>query len=303
MHLPSGRGDDDLRRVASATWPRASRSSSSPGKEYGSGSSRDWAAKGPEPPRRAAVIAESYERIHRSNLVGMGILPLQFADGENAESLGLTGRETFAVRGLENGDAREATVEATADDGVARSSSARGSGSTRRSEREYLRAGGILPSCCVGSWPSSPHRIARMNYAFAGQPTSPVFEEFAERARRARSRRAGSSASTATARSRPTSSSTSSTRTTRSRSGAARAGRSSPRSTSSRRVPDDILKTNYPLLVRALANIVLCYVPDEGVWFTTMERGHYGVEADERPARPRRGRRSSGSPRSRSRSS
>jgi aconitate hydratase len=65
------------------------------GKEYGSGSSRDWAAKGPKLLGVRAVIAESYERIHRSNLVGMGILPLQFADGQNVESLGLTGEEIF----------------------------------------------------------------------------------------------------------------------------------------------------------------------------------------------------------------
>src|SRR6201986_4082663 len=70
------------------------------GKEYGSGSSRDWAAKGPRLLGVRAVIAESYERIHRSNLVGMGILPLQFADGQNVESLGLTGEETFDFPGL-----------------------------------------------------------------------------------------------------------------------------------------------------------------------------------------------------------
>ena len=66
------------------------------GKEYGSGSSRDWAAKGPYLQGVRAVIAESYERIHRSNLLGMGILPLQYVDGANAESLGLTGEETFS---------------------------------------------------------------------------------------------------------------------------------------------------------------------------------------------------------------
>ena len=70
------------------------------GKEYGSGSSRDWAAKGPFLQGVRAVIAESYERIHRSNLVGMGILPLQYMTGENATSLGLTGRETFTIQGL-----------------------------------------------------------------------------------------------------------------------------------------------------------------------------------------------------------
>jgi aconitate hydratase A / 2-methylisocitrate dehydratase len=73
------------------------------GKEYGSGSSRDWAAKGPNLQGIKFVIAESYERIHRSNLVGMGVLPLQFPDGENAESIGLTGEETFDLDTLEDG--------------------------------------------------------------------------------------------------------------------------------------------------------------------------------------------------------
>lgn len=67
------------------------------GKEYGSGSSRDWAAKGPKLQGVKAVIAQSYERIHRSNLLGMGIIPLQFKDGEGYESLGLTGSETFSI--------------------------------------------------------------------------------------------------------------------------------------------------------------------------------------------------------------
>ena len=71
------------------------------GKEYGSGSSRDWAAKGTALLGVRAVIAESYERIHRSNLIGMGVLPLQYPKGENAESLGLTGTETFAITGVE----------------------------------------------------------------------------------------------------------------------------------------------------------------------------------------------------------
>ena len=73
------------------------------GKEYGSGSSRDWAAKGPRLLGVRFVIAESYERIHRSNLVGMGVLPLQFPDGESVESLGLTGEETFDLEPLEEG--------------------------------------------------------------------------------------------------------------------------------------------------------------------------------------------------------
>jgi aconitate hydratase len=89
------------------------------GKEYGSGSSRDWAAKGPFLQGVRAVIAESYERIHRSNLVGMGILPLQYATGENATSLGLTGRETFTIRGLEEGlrPRQELTVVVRGDEG------------------------------------------------------------------------------------------------------------------------------------------------------------------------------------------
>ncbi len=114
------------------------------GAEYGSGSSRDWAAKGPNLLGVRAVIAESYERIHRSNLVGMGILPLQFADGETPTTLGLTGRETFAVEGVADGEAREVAVTATADAGGAPIRfSARVRVDTPR-ERDYLRHGGIL---------------------------------------------------------------------------------------------------------------------------------------------------------------
>jgi len=109
------------------------------GKEYGSGSSRDWAAKGPNLLGVRAVIAESYERIHRSNLLMMGILPLQFLDGENVESLGLTGREEFSITGVENGDAQEVTVGADEKEFRARVRL-----DTPR-EREYLRHGGILP--------------------------------------------------------------------------------------------------------------------------------------------------------------
>ncbi|MGH2385150.1 MAG: aconitate hydratase, partial [Candidatus Limnocylindria bacterium] len=89
------------------------------GKEYGSGSSRDWAAKGPMLQGVRAVIAESYERIHRSNLVGMGILPLQYLPGESASSLGLSGRETFDVVGLADGlrPRQELAVVARGDDG------------------------------------------------------------------------------------------------------------------------------------------------------------------------------------------
>jgi aconitate hydratase len=109
------------------------------GKEYGTGSSRDWAAKGPKLLGVRAVIAESYERIHRSNLLMMGILPLQFVDGQNPESLGVTGREEFSVEGVDNADATEVTVRA--DDKEFR---ARLRLDTPR-ERDYVRHGGILP--------------------------------------------------------------------------------------------------------------------------------------------------------------
>src|SRR5204863_4593925 len=109
------------------------------GKEYGSGSSRDWAAKGPSLLGVRAVIAESYERIHRSNLLMMGILPLQYLDGENAETLGLTGREEFSIRGVDNAEAQEVTVRADDKEFRARLRL------DTPVEREYLRHGGILP--------------------------------------------------------------------------------------------------------------------------------------------------------------
>jgi aconitate hydratase len=87
------------------------------GKEYGSGSSRDWAAKGTALLGVRAVIAESFERIHRSNLIGMGVLPLQFGEGESAEPLGLTGEETFDVGDLSNGEAKTVAVKAARDGG------------------------------------------------------------------------------------------------------------------------------------------------------------------------------------------
>jgi aconitate hydratase len=112
------------------------------GKEYGSGSSRDWAAKGPRLQGIAFAIAESYERIHRSNLVGMGILPLQFPDGESVESLGLTGFETFDLAPLEEG-ARTLEVTATPDGGEPIVFDARVRIDTPN-EWLYYRNGGIL---------------------------------------------------------------------------------------------------------------------------------------------------------------
>src|SRR5215216_3955494 len=138
VHLPSGEEttiyDASARYLAEGT-PLVVIA----GKEYGSGSSRDWAAKGPNLLGVRAVIAESYERIHRSNLLMMGVLPLQFMDGEGRDALGLTGRETFSVEGVENAEAREVTVRADAIEFRARVRL-----DTPR-EREYLRHGGILP--------------------------------------------------------------------------------------------------------------------------------------------------------------
>jgi aconitate hydratase len=120
------------------------------GKEYGSGSSRDWAAKGPKLLGIRAVIAESYERIHRSNLVGMGILPLQFGAGDSAEGLGLTGEETYSIEGLtealnpNSSGGREVTVVATRPDGAVHRFSATVRIDTPQ-EVKYYEHGGILP--------------------------------------------------------------------------------------------------------------------------------------------------------------
>jgi aconitate hydratase len=138
VHLPSG---DELSIFDAAERYRAEGVPTIvlAGKEYGSGSSRDWAAKGPKLLGVRAVIAESYERIHRSNLLMMGILPLQLLPGETRETLGLTGRETFSITGVANGEASE--VQVTADDvsfrAIVRLDTPR--------EREYMRHGGILP--------------------------------------------------------------------------------------------------------------------------------------------------------------
>jgi aconitate hydratase len=115
------------------------------GKEYGSGSSRDWAAKGTLLLGARAVLAESFERIHRSNLIGMGVLPLQYADGETAETLGLTGTEVYSVTGLAGVDdvPETVTVRVQPDGGEAREFTARVRIDTP-TERAYYRHGGIL---------------------------------------------------------------------------------------------------------------------------------------------------------------
>jgi aconitate hydratase len=113
------------------------------GKEYGSGSSRDWAAKGPRLLGVQAVIAESYERIHRSNLVGMGILPLQFRDGDSAASLGLTGEESYDISGMQEESPGSVSVTASRPDGSQQVFEARVRIDTPQ-EFEYYRNGGIL---------------------------------------------------------------------------------------------------------------------------------------------------------------
>jgi aconitate hydratase len=138
-HLPDGEGMsiyDAAEKYADESVPLVILA----GKEYGSGSSRDWAAKGTLLLGVRAVIAESYERIHRSNLIGMGVLPLQFKDGENRESLGLTGEEVFEITGLAGADSVPREIEVRADDKTFTA--------TVRidtpGEQEYYRHGGIL---------------------------------------------------------------------------------------------------------------------------------------------------------------
>ena len=113
------------------------------GKEYGTGSSRDWAAKGTLLLGVRAVIAESFERIHRSNLVGMGVLPLRFRDGQTAQSLGLDGSETYAITGLDNGAAKTARVTATKADGHETGFDVDVLLQTPK-EVDYMRHGGVL---------------------------------------------------------------------------------------------------------------------------------------------------------------
>ncbi|MDE2235432.1 MAG: aconitate hydratase AcnA [Gammaproteobacteria bacterium] len=113
------------------------------GEEYGSGSSRDWAAKGTLLLGVRAVIARSFERIHRSNLIGMGVLPLQFPAGEDAKSLGLTGKEAFSIQGMSGGNAREVSIQAVNQDGQTKTFKAMVRLDTPK-ERDYYRNGGIL---------------------------------------------------------------------------------------------------------------------------------------------------------------
>ena len=150
VHLPSGEQmsiydaamryvDEDVPSIVIA------------GAEYGSGSSRDWAAKGPLLLGVRAVLVESFERIHRSNLVGMGVLPLEFVAGENAESLGLTGREVYDITGLSDDlqPLQDVAVTATDEDGNVKSFSATVRIDTPV-EIDYYRNGGILHTVLRG---------------------------------------------------------------------------------------------------------------------------------------------------------
>ena len=113
------------------------------GSEYGTGSSRDWAAKGTVLLGVKAVIAKSFERIHRSNLIGMGVLPLQFEDGQDSAALGLTGTEVFDIQGHKDPQAKTVTVTATPAEGDAITFTAKIRIDTPK-ERDYFEHGGIL---------------------------------------------------------------------------------------------------------------------------------------------------------------
>ena len=113
------------------------------GAEYGSGSSRDWAAKGTILLGVKAVLTTSFERIHRSNLVGMGVLPLTFKDGEDAQTYKLDGSEVLSITGLNNGESKTAQVTATRADGSTENFEVNVGLQTPK-EREYVRHGGVL---------------------------------------------------------------------------------------------------------------------------------------------------------------
>ena len=131
------------------------------GIEYGAGSSRDWAAKGTALLGVKAVIAESFERIHRSNLVGMGVIPFEFTGGDNRKTLGLKGDETISISGLA-GDLKPLTIvpcTITYGDGTVRDDRARSAGSIPRSRSSTSRTAGCCTTCCA-IWPGGLRRSA-----------------------------------------------------------------------------------------------------------------------------------------------
>jgi aconitate hydratase len=140
VHIPSGQ-TMDIYDAANKYMSESQMTIILGGKEYGSGSSRDWAAKGPYLQGVKAVVAESFERIHRSNLVGMGILPLTFQEGQNADSLGLSGKERFNIS-LNGGDMKVGqTVTVTTDNGMSFDTICR---LDTPVEIDYFKHGGIL---------------------------------------------------------------------------------------------------------------------------------------------------------------
>jgi aconitate hydratase len=146
LHFPSG-GKMSIYEAAVKYQEEGTPTVVLAGKEYGTGSSRDWAAKGPLLLGVKAIIAESYERIHRSNLAGMGVLPLEFKPRENATTLGLTGAETFHIEGLEGelNTGQELAVRAVREDGTEVRFQVNARLDTEI-EITYYRQGGLLPN-------------------------------------------------------------------------------------------------------------------------------------------------------------
>ena len=144
------------------------------GKEYGSGSSRDWAAKGVKLLGVSAVIAESFERIHRTNLVGMGVLPLQFEPGQSAQSLKLSGKETFHVEEIRNAIAGNHLAKVTAIDPDGNTKTVRRFGS-----RRYAAGSGILPAWRHTALCAPPTR--RVTPAILSQVFKPIEPHTASR--------------------------------------------------------------------------------------------------------------------------
>ena len=149
------------------------------GKEYGSGSSRDWAAKGTALLGVRAVIAESYERIHRSNLIGMGVLPLQFPKGESAETLGLTGTETFTITGITGSTTARSPNEVQVQATPGRRAASRGrspppSGSTPPARPTTTGTAGSCSTCCARCSSRAAARTRDRGRCSTGPPSAPA---------------------------------------------------------------------------------------------------------------------------------
>ena len=187
MHLPAGERDGHLRRGRALPARRARRWWCWPARSTAAARSRDWAAKGTLLLGVRAVIAESYERIHRSNLVGMGVLPLQFKPGENAETLGLTGRETLDDRGPRR-RARRRARSVTVERGARRTARARRSRSIARLdtpvEINYYRNGGILQTVLRKMRPGRTEGALMARLTFLGAARTVTGSQYLRRGRR-----------------------------------------------------------------------------------------------------------------------